>query len=326
MKTKKYTSKLLKEIMKKYNLEEGSKIDLKLINEIAEKEGIKLKDLTCMLQINCGTMYSLRKEKQRYTKIKFNQYNDLKNKEIIENEKIDYENFMNLQKQNNLKPYTLIRILGISRYKYKKLKQGEVTQVRIKDMRIKHIVDLIKIDLEYMEKYENGYCPISDLKKMCRRRKITLNQFLKYYSNNPKHYKINQIIIKKSDRGFYIGGECKMSKKFFKDNEEKLMKRLQRVSNKVSCIVGNKNYNDDLVQDAVVQLLEKCGNIVKKFYFDIKLLFNILMVKAKYIMLNVYRKKYKEHRNIYIDSFEDGLIDHMDILRDDTYNPELLLD
>lgn len=326
MKTKKYTSKLLNELMKKYNLEEGSKIDLKLINEIAEKEGLKLKDLICMLQISYNTMYSLRKEKQRYTKIKFNKYNGLQNKETIENEKIDYENFINLQNENNLKPYTLIRILGISRYKYQKLKQGKITQVKIKDMRIKHIVDLIKIDLEYIEKYEDGYCPISDLKKLCKQRKITLNQFLKYYSNNPKHYKINRIIVKKSAMGFYIGGECKMSKKFFKDNEEKMMKRLQRVANKVSHIVGNKNYNDDLVQDAVVQLLEKCGNIVKKFYFDVKLLFNILMVKAKYIMLNIYRKEYREQRNVHIDGFEDGLIDHSDILRDDRYNPELLID
>ena len=64
MKTKKYSSKLLKEIMKKYNLEEGSKIDLKLINEITEKENVRLKDLTCMLQINYWTMYRLKKGKQ----------------------------------------------------------------------------------------------------------------------------------------------------------------------------------------------------------------------------------------------------------------------
>jgi len=113
---------------------------------------------------------------------------------------------------------------------------------------------------------------------------------------------------------------------FFKVNEEKLRNRLRKVANKVSKIVGNNSYNDDLVQEALIKLWEKCGHIVKKFYFDIKLVFNILMAKSKYIMFNIYRKEFKEQTNIHYDGFEEGLVDRSDILRDERYNPELLLD
>jgi len=202
MKTKKFTSKLLKEIMKKYNLKEGSKIDLRLINEIAKKEGIKLKDLTCMLQINNRTMCSLHNERQRTTRIRLDKCIGLPNKKINGNEKIDYQEFMNLQEEFNLKPYTLIRKLGIPQSQYEKLKKGIVAKVRIKDMRVKHIVDLIKIDLKYTRKYQNGYCPKSDLKKICRQRKIKLNEFALYFDNNYKYYKFNKMAIQKNEKRF----------------------------------------------------------------------------------------------------------------------------
>lgn len=322
----KYTSKLLKEIMKKYNIKEKSKIDLELINKIIKNENISLKDLRCMLQITDRTMYGLRKNKQKYTKIKLNKYDGLENKSIIEDEKITYEDFKNLQKENNLKAYTLIRTLGISRYKYKKLKAGEIEKVRIKDVKTKHIVDLIKIDLSHMANYEDKYFPKKDLIKLCRQRKINLDKFAKYYDNNIKHYEFNKMVIKNSLKGFYIGGECEMPYDFFESNYEKIQKQLKKVANRVSGIIGTKQYKEDFIQESIWELYKNCGNIVKKFYFNAKVMFGILMAKAKYFMLNLYRKKYKEYKNIYIDSYENNFLEHTSILRDNTYSPELLFE
>ena len=57
------------------------------------------------------------------------------------------------------------------------------------------------------------------------------------------------------------------------------------------------------------------GLIVKKFYFDLKIIYNILMVKAKYAMLTYY---YKNNKNqyVYYDKYEGNYIDHLSILKD----------
>lgn len=315
-------SVVLKEIMKKYKLKKGSKIDIILLEKISDTEKIEINDLTCMFQIDTRTMYDLRKGKHKYTILKFNKYNGINNKELLKKEKIDYPTFIKLQNEMKLKSYTLVRVLGIAISSYNKMKIGKISEVKIKDIRIKHIVDLMAIDLKYNNKYKDGYCPISKLKQICRRRRVSVKQFIKYYNNNPRHYKFNQMIIKKSEKGFYIGGNCRMTDDFIENNYDKIMKKLKNVANKVSAMTGCKSLNEDFIQEALNELYEKCGNVVKKFYFDMSLLFNILMSKAKYIMLNIYKKEYKEYNNIHYDSFED----RTNIFRDDRYNPELLLE
>lgn len=75
------------------------------------------------------------------------------------------------------------------------------------------------------------------------------------------------------------------------------------------------------------ELYLRCGNIVQNFYFDINVLFNILMDKAKYYMFNIYRKKYKIEKTIsYNNLSEKNNLDYLNVLKDNTYNPEILLD
>ena len=70
-------------------------------------------------------------------------------------------------------------------------------------------------------------------------------------------------------------------------------------------------------------MYEKCGEIIKKFYFDTKLTMNIIIAKGKYIMYNLYRKKYKNN-NIYYEQHDGKLLDHTPLLSDNRYNPQLL--
>ena len=326
MQKKKYSFNIvLMEIMKKYNIEEGSKINLNLIKEIAENEKIRINDLMCMLQISTDTMYRLRTKKQKYTKVVFDKYKGIKNKRLMKKEIIDYETFIKLKNKMELKPYGLIKRLGISKYSYQKLKQGEVTYVKIKDVRLQHIVDLIKIDFEYLKIDNKGYCKRQELDKLCKERRITLDDFLKYSGKNSKYYKLNRLAIEKCDEGLYIGSTCKIPNDFIERNYKEIMRRLTNIANKVSIILNCKSYKEDLVQEALNKLYEKCGDVVKKFYFDIKLVLNILMVKAKYIMFNILKREYKENKNIHYDELEKDYIDHLSFFRDDTYNPEFLI-
>lgn len=317
-------SEVLENIMSKYNLSEGSRLGIELLNQMSTTEKIEMKDLQCMLEIRNSTMSKLRKKTQKHTKIRFNKYEGMKSKRLMQKEKINYKEFQEIKNALNVKDYTLIQMLGISGYCYQKMKKEQAYKVRIKDIRVKHIVELIKIDLKYLKK-KSTYCTIDEIKEMCSRREITINEFAKYYDNNPKHARFNQMIVEKSKQGFWNNPNTKISKKFMEIYSAEMVRKLQEVAERVSKITGCRKFNEDLIQDTIVELIQKGGIIVKNFSFDIEIAFDILMYKAKYIMLNIYQKKYKENHISY-NGFEDNYVDHMDFLKDERYSPQLLLE
>lgn len=60
--------------------------------------------------------------------------------------------------------------------------------------------------------------------------------------------------------------------------------------------------------------MKKCGNILKIFYFDIKIAINILIAKAKYIMIQFY-KKYSDINVIYYDKYENNYLEHSSLFK-----------
>lgn len=321
-----FTNHILGKIMKKYKLMENYKINMNLINMICSKENISIGDLKCMFQISDSTMSKLKNGHQINTKLNFNKYNIIKNSGLLSQTKLNYENFNVLKDNLNIKTYSLLQMLGITVYKYKKMKNDINYEVMIKDMYTKHIVDLIKIDLKYKIKISQ-YLSICRIKNMCKKGGITINQFAEYYNNNPKHYKFNLMIVEKSSKGFWISLDTKIPDEFINNYYYEITHRLIKVANKVSIIIGCNIYNEDLVQETMNELYLQCGNIVKNFYFDMNVLFNILMAKAKYYMFNIYRKKYKTENIVSYNSFsEKNSLDYINSFEDSTYDPQILLD
>lgn len=214
-------------------------------------------------------------------------------------------------------------MLGISIYGYRKIKKDITYSTRVKDIKLKHTVDLIKIDLKYLNR-KHKYISVTNIYYMCIDRNISIDTFAKYYSNNPKHYKFNLMILEKSAKGFWIGKNIKIPNNFINKHHSYMITRLKSVYKKVANIVNCSYMYEDLINDTFDELYEKCGSIVLEFYFDMKVLFNILMCKAKYIMLNIYRKNYS-NQNVSCDSFKDISVDHIRFLQDNTYNPEFMI-
>lgn len=315
--------KVLEMIMSKYNLKENNYIDIRLMNKICKLQKIDIKDLQCMLEISSNTLYKLKNGIQKSTKIVFNKYNGIEKDSSFYENKINYEMFINIRNSINVKDYTLVRMLGISTYGYRKIKEDITYSTRIKDIKLKHTVDLIKIDLKYLNrKYK--YISVTRINDMCMDRNISIDSFAKYYSNNPKHYKFNLMILGKSSKGFWIGKNIKMPDSFINKYYSYMITRLKCVYKKVSNIVNCGCMFEDLIHDTFTELYNKCGSIVLEFYFDVKVLFNILMSKAKYIMLNIYKKNYSK-KDISYDSFIDTSVDHISFLKDNTYNPEFII-
>lgn len=314
-------SDLLNYITKKYEIYKNAKITMEILEDISKNENIEMKDLLCLLEINTNTIYKLKKKQQRYTILKFNKYIGINCDKIILNGVIDKKEFIKLREELNMKNYTLVRLLGISRYKYNKLKNNQINKIRVIDVKIKHTVDLMKLDLKYIKSYKkNEYYSKEELENICQKRRITLEQFIKYYNINPKHYKLNKIVIEKSEKGLWIGENIKIPNDFVNQNFYEIQRKLYGVINKYNNIIKWYKYKEELVQDAIGDIFTKCGEIVKKFYFDINLTINILVAKCKYIMFNNYKKMHMS-ANIYYEDYAIS-IDHLNLLKDNRYNPQ----
>ena len=314
-------SELLEIIMKKHKIQENKKIRYNELQQISHEEKIEMKDLIFLLQISSSTINKLKKEKQKYTKLKFNKYQTTNFKDIISEGKISKEKFIMLKTEYKLKNYTLMRLLGISEYGYNKVKNGEKNEMSVTDIKIKHTVESVKLDFKYIKKYHQGYYSKEKLKDICKNRKISLDEFIKYYNKNPKHYKLNKLAITKSKKGLWIGENIRIPDEFLNKYYEKITRLLRKVSKLYDQTNGWQIYKEDIIQETILNIYERCGEIVKKFYFDIELTINILIVKGKYIMYNLYKSKYRNN-NIYYDGYDSKLLDHTSFLSDNRYNPQ----
>lgn len=319
-------NKTFNKILKKYPIiKENKCIDINLIFQIHNKMHISKKDIQYIFQISSSTMCNFKKGNQKKTKLKFNKYNGIPDKNLITKNTINYEEFNTLRVQLNVTKCTLMQMLGITPYRYNKMLNDKNYNTPIRDVKTEFIVNLIKLDLKYQYK-TNTYHSKRKIKKLCDKYGIDIYQFAEYYSKNPTHRKFNFMILEKSSKGFWFGNDEKIPNEFINKNYDIIMKRLNNVANNVSAIIGCNNYKEDLIHDAMSELYSKCRDIIQNFYFDIKVLFNILMSKAKYFMLNIYRRKYKTEKEFSYDGLiENNNIDHMNIFKDSRFDPQMLL-
>lgn len=307
-------SKLLKIVFNRYKLKIGAKVNYKLLNEISEHEKIQIKDLLCLLQISYNTYYKLRKHSKAYTKIKLNKYEYSIDDKLEKKGEITKYEFYRIQDDWQIKRDTLIRILGASKYQYNKMNKDDTYKMRIINIKIKHIVDLIKLDLKYVDKRDEKYYTKVEIDYYCKQRGVSLEMFLKYYSINIKHYKFNKLAIEKSDKGLWINDvEMMLPTEFAEENYPNLNKRCERLARIKAKEWNCPNLTDDFFRVGSDKIIMG-GLIVKKFYFDLQIIYNILMVKAKYAMLTYYKKH--QNKYIYYDKYEGNYIDHLSILKD----------
>lgn len=315
-------SKLLKYILKKYEFKTGSKLNYEFLIKISMQEKIEIKDLLCLLQIDYKTYYKLRKNSKSYTKIKFNKFDYEIDSKLERQGKITKYEFYKIQDELQIKRYTLIRILGASRYQYNKMNKDVNYEMKVMNIKLKHIVDLIKLDIKYIDKREEKYYTKSEIKTYCRKNGIKLDTFLRYYNINRKHYKFNKLAIEKSEKGLWIDdNEIMMQNEFANENYIILDNKCKKLA-----VIKAKEWNciqllDDLFNIGREKIIMG-GTIVKKFYFDLELIYNILLTKAKYAMLGYYKKYKKQSNYIYYDQYENKYIDHLSILGSQKYAPQ----
>ena len=264
----------------------------------------------------------MRKNSNSYTKIKFNKFDYEIDSKLEKQGKITKYEFYKIQDELQIKRYTLIRILRASRYQYNKMNKDVNYEMKVMNIKLKHIADLIKLDIKYIDKREEKYYTKSEIKTYCRKNGIKLDTFLRYYNINRKHYKFNKLAIEKSEKGLWMDdNEIMMQNEFANENDITLDNRCKKLA-----VIKAKEWNciqllDDLFNIGIEKIIMG-GTIVKKFYFDLELIYNILLAKAKYAMLGYYKKYKKRSNYIYYDQYENKYIDHLSILGSQKYDPQ----
>ena len=227
----------------------------------------------------------MRKNSNSYTKIKFNKFDYEIDSKLEKQGKITKYEFYKIQDELQIKRYTLIRILRASRYQYNKMNKDVNYEMKVMNIKLKHIADLIKLDT-----------------------------FLRYYNINRKHYKFNKLAIEKSEKVLWMDdNEIMMQNEFANENDIALDNRCKKLA-----VIKAKEWNciqllDDLFYIGREKIIMG-GTIVKKFYFDLELIYNILLAKAKYAMLGYYKKYKRQSNYIYYDQYENKYIDRLSIL------------
>ncbi len=227
----------------------------------------------------------MRKNSNSYTKIKFNKFDYEIDSKLEKQGKITKYEFYKIQDELQIKRYTLIRILRASRYQYNKMNKDVNYEMKVMNIKLKHIADLIKLDT-----------------------------FLRYYNINRKHYKFNKLAIEKSEKVLWMDdNEIMMQNEFANENDITLDNRCKKLA-----VIKAKEWNciqllDDLFYIGREKIIMG-GTIVKKFYFDLELIYNILLAKAKYAMLGYYKKYKRQSNYIYYDQYENKYIDRLSIL------------
>ncbi len=315
-------SELLEYLIKKYKFKNGTMIGIDLLNKISTNENIKIKDLMCLLEIKNGIYSKLKNHKQKETKIRLGKYKRVLDKKIIDVEKINIDELYDIKENTSFNELELINNFGISRYRYNKMKNDKNYKVNIVDMKEKHKIDLMKIDFKFFEKYGDRYYKQEELSKQCKIRHTTLNDFALYYGKNYKHYKFNKIQLDESEKGFWIGENVSMPEDFIVQNFNIIESKIKKLAKRISFQYNCQEFYEDFIDEAMENLI-KFGNIVKSFYFNKDLIFNILMIKEKFVMLHYYKKNKRNY--IYLDSYDPKMISHLKYLSDSKYDPQNLM-
>lgn len=190
--------------------------------------------------------------------------------EISENEKIDLKD--------------LILILGC--YKNAKYKTPESwTTIRTNQEYTKReLVNLIKIELKYLQKYGSRMYKKQEVYNICEKYGIEIDDFLTYIYNFKICYYENSYILSMNKYGIWIGESPTLSKEFIHENYTYLYKRITKTVNQMQILYGSRVSKEEMI-DIGMDYILKQGKIEKNLAFDKERLIGKLLFKARYQML-----------------------------------------
>lgn len=233
-------------------------------------------------------------EKESICKEIFGKYN------LQVGDPITYETFMAInQSYPNIDKNMLCSILGIAQFMYNNMKYQHKSALVCNGV--------IKEKIYFMKKHfiENRFYAKEELENIFKYYGVSLEDFICYYINAKRYFKPEDYIEAfENNQGLYVG-KCKCSKEFIESNYEEIAGRMRPLLWKLQ----RRNsllQREDLVQQAMLYLYEKCGDLEYNFSFNDKAIQKMIQRIGKMIT-GMVADFYHQNHFVYF-SLDDEMI------------------
>lgn len=244
-------------------------------------------------------------------------------KDVKDRDNITLNEIENAKIEKGYTDYQIKEALNISTKQYRELKNKKINKLEIMSEKEKIKIELLKIDLENLKKFGERDYSSDEVKNICKEYEISLNTFIKNIIGNKKNPQITKKMINKANGKIYLGKKKQISNELLEKIYTKKDKTIENLSKMIAQMYGMYYNFEDLKQEVYLNLIE-CGGIIEtNLSYDENLIINILMKGIKYPMYN-YLSKNKYEASL-IQTTIDGEFDLLNVVEDNTYNPECLI-
>lgn len=274
---------------------------------------------------------------EKYIKISNGKIKRIKNKIFDYQDKINIRNdiikdtkndniitLKEVKKAKEDKGYTDYQIkesLGLKQKQYRELIKGREIKLKKISPKDKVKADLLKIDIENLSKFGDRDYSTEEIMNICKEYNIGINTFIKEIIGNKKNPELTRKVFNISDGKIYLGKQKQISNELIEKIYLTKDKTIEKLAIVIAQMYGRLNNFEDLKQEEVyLKLIENGGKIETNLSYDQNLVINVLMKGIKYAMFN-YLSKNKFEISL-IQQIADGYFDLLDVIEDNTYNPQ----
>ena len=283
------------EIIEKYNLNKGKKIEYTFFKEMLGEVKTEL------TEVEFANLLGISDSNLRHSRNSNMQMRIFKNCKL-DNEKIEmirkqiiqkYEGKRTYYKSNEnnkgtvdflelYKPYKIYfsekefaDLLGISEKNLWYVK-NKIGNPQIKDIEKRKKIEGIKSELEKMI-----YLGKNEIEEMCQKLEISVDDFIIYYINNGNFFETDIYRYSLNVNNGIWTRKGKIEETDANKYAEMFIKIAQTATINVKKDYNEKNYEEDIQYNTLLYILENCSDLVKNFKYDLKLMEKMIWFRAR---------------------------------------------
>ena len=292
-----------------------------------KEKGLQIKAISQILEIEPDAIEKLEKGTKKHISLQCIQEKERKRvrNELLQMLSDSYyitkEDMDRIKKKTQYKDMYIIQCLEINPIQYKSVlnnKRKRISTIREQDKR--KILEL-KMDMKYLARFGEREYAKSEIRQLCKEYEVPKDLFIRCIVGKERNHTINTLAFHRKKNSVYIGNNKKISQEFWEKNQVAINKRVSLFANNVASSYQCWDMIEDFKQEALIDIWQNGGKSEINFENDLAIL--LVTKKSKYAMLKFYQKM--SHELSLIQEVRGEEFNLLDVLPDDTYNPEKIV-